>query len=111
MPKFTLLGRFTQDRFSTLLPPDYRDLARVVTKPGVSYAVVLFAHDRADVVPSAVVRRALQRVAEPEPILAVGANFTAEATQLLDARAAAIARLGEFHWTDATWAGIRDRAT
>jgi hypothetical protein len=103
VPKFTVLGRFEADRIPALLPPDYRSLVRVVTVPAEIYTVVLFPHDRRDVVTSAPVRRALAGIAAGERVLAVGANFTAEATALLEEREAAIARLGEFYWTDESY--------
>jgi hypothetical protein len=40
-------------------------------------------------------------------LLAVGADFTEEATEFLHAREAAIARIGEFGWTDASYHSLR----
>jgi hypothetical protein len=103
VPKFTVLGRFEADRVPAIVPPDYKSVVRAVTAPGTVYTVVLFAHDRRDVVTSAPVRRALAEIAAGDQILAVGTNFTAEATALLNLRDAAIARLGEFYWTDESY--------
>ena len=103
MPKFTILGRIEAARIPALLPPDYRGLVRAVAAPGVTYTVVLFAHDRRDVVTSALVRRALAGIAAGERVLGVGTNFTTEATALLEERGAVIARLGEFYWTDESY--------
>jgi hypothetical protein len=103
VPKFTVLGRFETDRIPAVVPPHYRSLVRAVTAPGAAYTVVLFAHDRRDVVTSAPVRSALAEIAGNDRLLAIGANFTAEATQLLNSREAAIARLGEFYWTDESY--------
>lgn len=66
------------------------------------YTAVLFAHDRdhGGVVTSAAVRRAIDRVPVGESLLAIGADFTSEATDLLYARDAVIARTCEFGWTD-----------
>jgi hypothetical protein len=103
LPKFTVLGRFERDQIPSVVPPDYRSVVRAVTTLGTTYTVVLFAHDRQDVITSAPVRRALAEIAAGERLLAVGTNFTAEATELLHARNAAIARLGEFYWTDESY--------
>jgi hypothetical protein len=103
VPKFSILGRYEGERIPAVLPPDYRSLVRAVIRDGITYTVVLFALDRRDVVTSAPVRRALARIPTDETILAVGANFTVEATGLLDQRDAAIARLGEFGWTDESY--------
>jgi len=101
--KFTLLGRFERDRIPAVVPPDYRGLIPAVTVRGATYTVVLFAHDRRDVVTSAPVRRALAAIPADEQLLAVGGNFTADAIDLLNSRDAAIARLGEFYWTDESY--------
>ena len=104
MPKFKILARLSSDRIAAALPPDYRERARMVAKAGVVYTVVLFDHDRSKgVVTSAAVRRALARIDADESILAVGADFTREATELLEEREAAIARIGEFGWTDESY--------
>lgn len=109
MPKFRIIGRLEARRIPAAVPPDYRDRVRLATRPGTVYTVVLFAHDRAHggVVTSAAVRRAFARIAVGEPILALGADFTQEATELLSAREAVIARIGEFGWTDASYQSVR----
>jgi hypothetical protein len=103
MPKFTVLGRFELDRISEVVPPDYRGLIRAVARSPGPYTVILFPHDRADVVTSAPVRRALARIELGERVLAVGGNFTAEAVALLADREADVARLGDFYWTDESY--------
>ena len=101
MAKYKILGQFDRDAIPGAVPPDYRDRVRLATKAGIRYTVVLFAHDRGkDVVASAAVRRALLHIPKDQPILAVGCDFTQEATELLGQRDAAIARIGEFGWTD-----------
>jgi hypothetical protein len=107
VPKFTVLGRFEVDRISAIVPPDYRGLIRAVVRGQEPYTVVLFPHDRDDVVTSAPVRRALASIGAGERVLAVGSNFTVEAIALLDERKAAIARLGEFYWTDESYNTLR----
>ena len=107
MPRFKILGQFDAERIPAAVPPDYRERARHVAKPGVRYTVVLFAHDRAHgVVTSAAVRRALAQIAPEQPIMAIGADFTREATELLEQRDAAIARIGEFGWTDESFQSL-----
>jgi hypothetical protein len=112
VPKFSVLGRFERDDILARVPSDYRGLVRIATKPDVMYTVILFPHDRSHggVSTSALIRRALRRVEPNEAILAVGADFTREATELWEARNAAIARIGTFGWTDASYIGIRSPA-
>ena len=107
MPKFTVLGRFEAERIPALVPHDYRSRIRAVTRGEEEFTVILFAHDRRDVVTSAPVRRALATIAVGERVLAVGSNFTVEAIALLEEREAAIARLGEFYWTDESYNQVR----
>ena len=107
MSKFSILGRFLAKQIPSLVPPDYRGRIRAVTQPEAPYTVVLFEHDREDVVTSPVVHRALARIPTEESLLAVGAVFTVEATQLLNERRAAIANIGEFYWTDESWTSRR----
>jgi len=109
MPKFKILGEFDGDQIPHVVPPDYSERARLAVRPGMRYTIVLFAHDRehGGVVASAVVRRAIARIPLEASLLAVGADFTKEATELLHARKAAIARIGEFGWTDASYHSVR----
>lgn len=59
------------------------------------------------IVTSGAVRRALAQVPREGRVLAIGFAFTVEATELLDQRQAAIARIGEFHWTDESYQSRR----
>ena len=104
MPKFSILGRLEASRIPAAVPPEFRARARFTALPGQSYTVILFAHDRTrSVSTSAQVRKALRRVPETESILAVGWDFTLEATSLLQHRDAAIVRKGEAGWTDESY--------
>lgn len=108
MAKFSILGRLEASRIPVSLPPEFRDRARFTAASGHTYTVVLFAHDRTrSVVTSAHVRRALARIPEDESVLAVGWDFTLEATSLLNGRDAAIVRMGEFGWTDESYNALR----
>ena len=109
MSKFKILGQFDGDQIPYVVLPDYKERVRLAVRPGMRYSVVLFAHDRVHsaVVTSAVVRRAIARVPVEESLLAIGADFTREATDLLHARDAVIARIGEFGWTETPLAPTR----
>jgi hypothetical protein len=109
VPKFKILGKFDVDQIPYVVPPDYKERVLLAVRPEIRYTVVLFAHDRerGGVVTSAVVRRAIARIPIEASLLAVGADFTEEATELLHAREAAIARIGEFGWTDASYHSLR----
>jgi len=106
------MGSVEATEAARLAPPDYRGLVRHIVRDGLQYTVVLFPHDRTHgpVTTSALVRRALGRIAPAERVLAIGADFTREATALLAERGAAVARIGEFGWTDESYTSIRDRA-
>ena len=100
MPNFTILGEFERGELARVVPPEYRALVSSLTRDGVRYTVVQYAHDRRDVADSAAARRSLAQIPLKANLLAIGANFTREALVLLEERQAAIARLGEFYWTD-----------
>jgi hypothetical protein len=106
---FKVLGEFDGDQIPDVVPPDYKARVRHTVRPGLRYTVILFAHDRqhGGVVSSAVVRRALARVPSQVSLLAVGADFTKEASELLHGREANIVRIGEFGWTDASYHALR----
>jgi hypothetical protein len=104
VPKFKILGRLDADRIPAAVPPDYRERARRATRGGGVYTVVPFAHARdGGVTTSAAIRRAVGRLADGERVLAGGRDFTREATELLEARAATVVRIGEFGWTDESY--------
>jgi hypothetical protein len=98
MAKFSILGSFDAEAIPNIVPPDFRVLVRMATRAGGEYLVLLFAPNRSHggVVTSAAARRALRRVPADARLLAIGTDFTLEATQLLNERDAAIARIGEF---------------
>jgi hypothetical protein len=110
MPRFSVLGSFAAEEIADRVPPDFRALVREYSRTGASYTVILFLHDRGQVNTSALVRRALTRVPPDATVLAVGADFTKEATALLEERNALIARIGEFGWTDESYQSVRHPA-
>ena len=112
MPTFKVLGRFERDTIPTVVPPDFRQIVHIVTKPG-TYTVILFAHNRekGGVTISSKVRHAFEKVSPEDRVLAVGDDFTVEATRLLEERSAAIARIGEFGWTDEGYIRLHEPAT
>ncbi len=107
--KFSVFERVPAERVREIVPPEYRELTGSAVRAGSQYTVVVFAHDRRNVVASGVVARALHRIggAATDPILAVGSNFTQEALALLSARGAVPIRLGDFYWTDTSYQEVR----
>ena len=104
MAKFKILGRLQADRIPAAVPPEYRERARLAATRGARYTVVLFAHDPdRGVVTSAAARRALARAEGGDPLLAIGRDFTREATVELEQAGATIVRIGEFGWTDESY--------
>lgn len=107
MSKFVIHGPFARDKFVDVLPAAYQGPAMAVTRPGIEYLIVQFPLPRDAVVTSRSVRKAIPRVPAGIAVLAVGANFTAEAMALLSELDAVVARLGDFYWTDASYASIK----
>ena len=100
--KATIRERVPGTRLADTVPPAYREAVVEDTRPDGVYTVLLFGHDRRDVVPSAPVRRALRRLGEPAPegIIAVGAVFTEEALALLAEKGARPVTFHKTYWTD-----------
>lgn len=100
--KATIRERVPGARLVDTVPPAYRDAVAEDTRPDGVYTVLLFGHDRRDVVPSAPVRRALRRLgqAAPDGIIAVGAVFTEEALALLAEQGARPVTFHKTYWTD-----------
>ena len=108
MAKFTIAKQVGLERLEKVVPPEYGSRVAALGVRGASHTVILFAHDRRDIVTSAPVRTALRRISGDALIVAVGATFTVEARELLVERAARIASLGDFYWTDAAYTTIRN---
>ncbi len=111
MAQFTTLGTFAAEAIPNIVPPDFRTLVRMATHLGGEYLVLLFAQNRSHggVITSAAARRALKQVPDGARLLAtIGTDFTLEATQLLNERDAAVARIGEFGWTDRSYISLKE---
>jgi hypothetical protein len=108
-------------RFQILRAVDGARLADVVAPPlrrrlpgallrGGPYTLVLFPLG-VDPVRSGAAAKAVARLgpagADAEPVVALGAGFTAEAHAALTARGATVIAVGEHHWTDASFERIR----
>jgi hypothetical protein len=107
VPKYKILGRLDADRLPGAVPPDYRERVRMAARPGILYTTVLFVHERGGgVVTSAEVGQALRRIAAGETMLAIGVDFTREATEMLEMRGATVVRIGEFGWTDESYRSL-----
>ena len=100
--KVTIYQLLPGGQLPHLVPPAYR--AEVVKRACEDrfYSLLLFAHNRRDVVPSAPVRRALRRLKTPAPdgIILVGAVFTEEARALLEGERAVFVTMHRTFWTD-----------
>ena len=107
MPKPSIFHGVPSAHLITTVPPEYRARVQGVVAPDRVYTVLLFQHERRSVVMSPVVRKALDRVPTGEALVAIGANFTAEAIELLDERGALVIRLGDFYWTDESYNSVR----
>lgn len=96
------------DSLVNALPRAYRDLlpSRL---PGDDITLLLFPHDREDVVLSRAVRSALDDLRDGgQAIVAVAGCFTTEAAQLLRAKHATILQLSSYEWTDESYLQTRE---
>lgn len=100
--KPVLRSRIPADRFTSAVPPAYRDAVRKALRPEGQYSLLLFAHAARDVVMSAPVRKALRRLGPPaaDGIVAVGTVFTVEALALLAEAGAQVVAMRKSKWTD-----------
>jgi hypothetical protein len=107
--KFSILGSLEGDNIADAVPPAYRTLVRSLVVAGTPYTVILFPHNRthSGVSTSALVRRALSRIDATGKVLAVGGDFTREATAILEEQGAIVARIADFGWTDEDYIGMR----
>jgi hypothetical protein len=113
MKKPRIQRNLTAEEVARQLPPQYRDrLPRNIARSAKTFALLLFPHDRDDVVISAAVRRALNtwQSATDDQIIAVAGNFTLEARELLEAARAIVLRMGDYHWTDESYKSIQGTA-
>jgi len=113
MSSFKILGQFERDAIPGMLPPDFRGMVPVFAKPGVLYTVVLFPFNReiGGVATSSDVRRALAKVPGNTVPMAVGQDFTVEATKQLESCDAIVLRIGEYGWTDDSYKRLHESAT
>ena len=90
------------------MPKRYHSQFRWSEFDGDETALLLFRHDREDVILSTVVRRAIESVGDiSEPLrIAVGGDFTQEALGLLHAAGFRTFRLGDWFWTDESYRHI-----
>jgi len=102
----------TSAQLVSMLPPLYRQLLPpTVERSRETFTVLLFPHDREDVVISSAVRRALQsQHLTDERVIAAAGNFTAEAKSFLDAAGVIVLRLSDYHWTDDSYKDITGAA-
>lgn len=100
--KVTVYEFIQGERLPHLVPPAYREEFARRMRPNWIYSLLLFAHTRRDVVPSAPVRRGLRRLKRPAPdgIILVGTVFTEEARALALERKAIIVTFHRTFWTD-----------
>jgi hypothetical protein len=113
MKKPCIQRNLTAAEVARQLPPQYRDrLPRNIARSEKTFALLLFPHDRDDVVISAAVRRALNswQSTTEDRIIAVAGNFTLEARELLEAARAIVLRMGDYHWTDESYKSIQRTA-
>jgi hypothetical protein len=108
--KTTIRPGLTLEKLLRQIPAPYRvRLPRAQLSEG-TWTLVQLALDRADVVTSRRIAKALARVdqtATGDRIVVIGANFTDEARTLLREREAVFVSLVDFVWTDASYARVR----
>ena len=104
--KYTILQDLSFDALAAVLPPHRRERARGLVRGDGAFRLLAFPHEK--VIVSRQIAKALARLPQDSQELVASAhNFTAEARELLAARGATPVTDGDFHWTDESYAGIR----
>lgn len=89
---------------------DFIDTSRL-TQP--SYTVLCYPGMRGEsssIVDSKSISKAIAKaLSRSEPIAAIAHNFTSEALQLLQSHGAIVFRSRDHHWTDASYASLREK--
>jgi hypothetical protein len=108
--KIQILRAVDGARLANVVPPPLRRRLPGALRTGGPYTVVLFPLG-VDPVRSGGATKAVARLGPPvegaEPVVALGAGFTAEAHALLVERGATVVTVSDFHWTDASYERIR----
>jgi hypothetical protein len=103
---FTLSEALSFDKMSAMLPQSLRERAAALVQGSGPFLLLSFRGS--DVVSSREVKKALQKLpAGRGELVAAAPNFTAEARELLSGHAATVISQGEFHWTDESYAQVR----
>lgn len=102
---FTISRDLDRQRALAALPPVLRNRGAAMLPGDGPFTLVIFRG--ASVISSRRVRKALARIGEAPGVVAAGENFTAEAREALAGAGAHVVTLGDFHWTDARYAEIR----
>jgi hypothetical protein len=100
----------TSAKLRACVPARYRpQLAGGTLKGSDNFTLILFDHDREDVVRSQVVRRAVEKIPfeDSSRLVAVAGCFTLEALDILAARSAIVLELSSYAWTDDSIKAIR----
>ena len=109
MANYTIQNRLTAASMLTAVPPAYRLRLRRAGQDE-EYTLVVFRHNREDVILSPTVRTALAELPEmPGTVVVIGGCFTAEALEILAAMRAIVLQLRDFHWTDESYKRLRVR--
>jgi hypothetical protein len=106
--KFRIIRAVESARLVDLLPPPLQRRLPGTLRRGGPYTVLVFPLSR-DPVKSGAAAKAVARlgVCDPGPVLAFGAEFTADALAILTARGVAVVTVSDFHWTDQTFERVR----
>ena len=102
--KCKIIKSIQPNKVSSQVPPLYRNKINIIDIGTSLVTILLFPHNRRDVVISRHVSKALAKVSDSsEKLVAVGANFTDESINLLINRNVEVISLGDFYWTDKSY--------
>jgi hypothetical protein len=85
------------------VPTEYKSLAvSCESQLGEFCTLIIFPHNRKDIVKSSIVDKALNKLGEltDSNLVVVGGCFSAEAVEILNLKNAIFLSLSEFYWTD-----------
>jgi hypothetical protein len=111
--KFRIYRSIEPNYVKERVPTEYRDLAVAYeTKFVNKCTLIVFPHNRKDVVKSNIVIKALSKLgaSRTEILVVVGGCFSLESVEILSAENAVFLSLSEFNWTDKSFAEIKHGA-
>jgi len=106
--KCKIIKSIPPDQLEARVPPAFRDQIHNFNFGNILITILLFPHDKRDVIHSRHVLKALSKIEDKtENLVALAGSFTQESEQALLARGAKLFSINEFFWTDKSYKQIK----